>query len=292
MNAINQELNFIITGSNGWISRNFISQIIKNYPTANIHEINRKNRLESIEKYSKINNVYLIHNVFTRAENLIKNMSENQFKSESNKNLKIIENFLNNSNAKGFYYPSSGSVYKLRKKDRDVYRPYSDQKIFEEDFYSNLCLSKNIKIVIPRIFSSIGPFINNPYAFPLSSFIIQSLTQGKIEIQSKNNNLYSICSLSILSKTILQHLVEDTKDIKETIFDAVDYNFNLHGLAKKVAEMNSIQEINFNFDNSDVEEYVGEPSSYQSLKENLNIENEKFEQELLTLNEYIKECYI
>lgn len=292
MNAINQELNFIITGSNGWISRNFISQIIKNYPTANIHEINRKNRLESIEKYSKINNVYLIHNVFTRAENLIKNMSENQFKSESNKNLKIIEHFLNNSNAKGFYYPSSGSVYKLRKKDRDVYRPYSDQKIFEEDFYSNLCLSKNIKIVIPRIFSSIGPFINNPYAFPLSSFIIQSLTQGKIEIQSKNNNLYSICSLSILSKTILQHLVEDTKDIKETTFDAVDYNFNLHGLAKKVAEMNSIQEINFNFDNSDVEEYVGEPSSYQSLKENLNIENEKFEQELLTLNEYIKECYI
>ena len=292
MNAINQELNFIITGSNGWISRNFISQIIKNYPTANIHEINRKNGLESIEKYSKINNVYLIHNVFTRAENLIKNMSENQFKSESNKNLKIIEHFLNNSNTKGFYYPSSGSVYKLRKKDRDVYRPYSDQKIFEEDFYSNLCLSKNIKIVIPRIFSSIGPFINNPYAFPLSSFIIQSLTQGKIEIQSKNNNLYSICSLSILSKTILQHLVEDTKDIKETIFDAVDYNFNLHGLAKKVAEMNSIQEINFNFDNSDVEEYVGEPSSYQSLKENLNIENEKFEQELLTLNEYIKECYI
>ena len=47
MNAINQELNFIITGSNGWISRNFISQIIKNYPTANIHEINRKNRLEN-----------------------------------------------------------------------------------------------------------------------------------------------------------------------------------------------------------------------------------------------------
>ena len=131
MNAINEELNFIITGSNGWISRNFISQILKNYPTANIHEINRKNGLESIEKYSKINNVYLIHNVFTRAENLIKNMSENQFKSESNKNLKIIEHFLNNSNTKGFYYPSSGSVYKLRKKDRDVYRPYSDQKIFE-----------------------------------------------------------------------------------------------------------------------------------------------------------------
>jgi hypothetical protein len=86
--------------------------------------------------------------------------------------------------------------------------------------------------------------------------------------------------------------VEDVKEIKETTFDAVDYNFNLHGLAKKVAEMNSIKDINFNFDNSDVEEYIGEPSSYQSLKENLNIENVKFEQELLLLNEYIKECYI
>ena len=294
MNAINQELNFIITGSNGWISRNFISQIIKNYPTANIHEINRKNGLESIEKYSKINNVYLIHNVFTRAENLIKNMSENQFKSESNKNLKIIEHFLNNSNAKGFYYPSSGSVYKLRKKDRDVYRPYSDQKIFEEDFYSNLCLSKNIKIVIPRIFSSIGPFINNPYAFPLSSFIIQSLTQGKIEIQSKNNNLYSFCSLSTLSRTVIQHLVQDIKEIEAAPFDAVDYNFNLYDIAIKVAEMNSIKDkdIYYDFDDKNVEEYIGEPSKYQRLKANLNIKNDRFEQELLILNEYIKECYI
>ena len=294
MNSINGELNFIITGSNGWISRNFISQIKKIYPTANIHEINRKIGLESIERYSTKNNIYLIHNVFTRAENLIKNMSENQFKNESNKNLRIIEHFLDNSDISGFYYPSSGSVYKLRKKDRDVYKPYSDQKLFEEDFYTNLCISKNINFAIPRIFSSIGPFINNPNAFPLSSFIIQSLTQGKIEIQIKNNNLYSFCSLSILSRTILRHLVEDIKEIKATPFDAVDYNFNLYGLAKKVAEINSIndEDIHFDFDNSNIEEYIGEPSKYLRIKKNLNIENDKFEQELYTLNEYIKECYI
>ena len=82
MNAIKDELNFILTGSNGWISRNFISQIKINYPSANIYEINRKNGLESIEQHSTKNNVYLIHNVFMRAENLIKDMSENQFKRE------------------------------------------------------------------------------------------------------------------------------------------------------------------------------------------------------------------
>jgi hypothetical protein len=294
MNAINDEFNFILTGSNGWISRNFISQIKINYPSANIYEINRKNGLESIEQHLTKNNIYLIHNVFTRAENLIKDMSEKQFKSESNKNLRIIENFLKNSNTSGFYYPSSGSIYKLRKKDKNVYKPYSDQKIFEEDFYSNLCESRNINFVMPRIFSSIGPFINNPYAFPISSFIIQSLTQGKIEIQSKNNNLYSFCSLSTLSRTVIQHLVQDIKEIEAAPFDAVDYNFNLYDIAIKVAEMNSIKDkdIYYDFDDKNVEEYIGEPSKYQRLKANLNIKNDRFEQELLILNEYIKECYI
>jgi hypothetical protein len=294
MNKINEDLNFILTGSNGWISRNFISQIKINYPSANIYEINRENGLESIKKHSTKNNVYLIHNVFTRAENLIKNMSEDQFKSESNKNLRIIEHFLNNSNTLGFYYPSSGSIYKLREKDRNIYKPYSDQKIFEEDFYLNLCVSRNINFVMPRIFSSIGPFINNPYAFPLSSFIIQSLTQGKIEIQSKNNNLYSFCSLPILSRTVIQHLVEGVEGIEAAPFDAVDYNFNLYDIALKVAEMNSIndRDIYHDFENTNIEEYIGESSKYQRLKENLNIRNDRFEQEIVTLNEYIKECYI
>ena len=294
MNKINEDLNFILTGSNGWISRNFISQIKINYPSANIYEINRENGLESIKKHSTKNNVYLIHNVFTRAENLIKNMSEDQFKSESNKNLRIIEHFLNNSNTLGFYYPSSGSIYKLREKDRNIYKPYSDQKIFEEDFYLNLCVSRNINFVMPRIFSSIGPFINNPYAFPLSSFIIQSLTQGKIEIQSKNNNLYSFCSLPILSRTVIQHLVEGVEGIEAAPFDAVDYNFNLYDIALKVAEMNSIndRDIYHDFENTNIEEYIGESSKYQRLKENLNIRNDRFEQEIVTLNKYIKECYI
>jgi len=294
MNAIKDELNFILTGSNGWISRNFISQIKINYPSANIYEINRKNGLESIEQHSTKYNVFLIHNVFTRAENLIKDMSENQFKSESTKNLRIIEHFLKNSNISGFFYPSSGSVYKLREKDKNVYKPYSDQKIFEEDFYSNLCESRNINFVMPRIFSSIGPFINNPYAFPISSFIIQSLTQGKIEIQSKNNNLYSFCSLSILSRAVIKYLVEDVNEIEASPFDAVDYNFNLYDIAIKVAEMNSIsdKDIHYDFDNTNVEEYIGEPSKYKRLKEKLNIKNDRFEQELLTLNEYIKKCYI
>ena len=58
--------------------------------------------------------------------------------------------------------------------------------------------------------------------------------------------------------------------------------------------MNSIKDkdIYYDFDDKNVEEYIGEPSKYQRLKANLNIKNDRFEQELLILNEYIKECYI
>jgi len=81
----NNKLNFIVTGSNGWISQNFISYIKTNLPEANIFEINRENGLSSINEYSNLENVFLIHNVFTRAEYLINKIS----KFELSKNNKI-----------------------------------------------------------------------------------------------------------------------------------------------------------------------------------------------------------
>ena len=72
----NNKLNFIVTGSNGWISQNFISYIKTNLPEANIFEINRENGLSSINEYYNLENVFLIHNVFTRAEYLINKISK------------------------------------------------------------------------------------------------------------------------------------------------------------------------------------------------------------------------
>ena len=72
-----------------------------------------------------------------------------------------------NSDIKGFFYPSSGSVYKIREKDKKIYKVYSDRKLEEEKLYKEICKNNNINLLIPRIFSSIGPYMNSPKNFQL-----------------------------------------------------------------------------------------------------------------------------
>lgn len=290
----NNILNFIVTGSNGWISQNFISYIKTNLPEANIFEINRENGLSSIKEYSNLENVFLIHNVFTRAEYLIKNISKNEFLKKSEEQFKIIEKFLTNSNTIGCYYPSSGSIYKLREKDKTVYKPYSDQKLFEEKSYSEVCEKNNIKLIIPRIFSSVGPYMNNPTKFPLSSFILESLNDGKVTIQSKSNNVYSFCFLSTLSELVINYLIKDNIKDNKIILDPVDYNFSLLEIAESVAELNLNDrlKVSYQFDNSNIEKYVGDSTNYENLKNQLSIKTLNFKDQLIVVNEYLKKYYI
>ena len=248
-------MNYIITGSNGWISKNFIQIIKKNLPEANIYEINRKNGLSSIMDLVNKRDVYLIHNVFIRAEKLYDTVSPKKFVKESNDNLDIINNFLQEADVSGLFYPSSGSVYKIREKDKNLYSSYSDQKRKEEDFLIKLSKEKNIKAVVPRIFSSIGPYLNNPLAFPLSSFIIQAMSNNKINITSKNNNLYSFCSLYNLINIVLSYFSQSIdRNNKYLLFDAVDYEMNLYEMAKRVARIydNKDENINYDFEDSNV----------------------------------------
>lgn len=287
-------MNYIITGSNGWISKNFIQIIKKNLPEANIYEINRKNGLLSIMDLVNKRDIYLIHNVFIRAEKLHDTVSPKKFVKESNDNLDIVNNFLQEADVSGLFYPSSGSVYKIRGKDKNLYSSYSEQKRKEEDFFIKLCKEKNIKAVVPRIFSSIGPYLNNPLAFPLSSFIIQAMSNNKINITSKNNNLYSFCSLYNLINVVLSYFSQCIdRNNKYLLFDAVDYEMNLYEMAKRVARIYDIkvENINYDFEDSNVEQYIGSPEKYSNLKQEFNLNYKSFNQDLESFNSYLKEKY-
>ena len=63
------KITFIVTGSEGWISKNFIDQINKLFKNFELYKINRVKPLEKIHELSN-KNIILIHNIFTRAENL------------------------------------------------------------------------------------------------------------------------------------------------------------------------------------------------------------------------------
>ena len=156
-------------------------------------------------------NIILIHNIFTRAEKLEDFATHKNFIKESEKNYKYIEDFLLNSDIKGFFYPSSGSVYKIREKDKKIYKVYSDRKLEEEKLYKEICKNNNINLLIPRIFSSIGPYMNSPEKFPIGSFTRQAVYDNKIKIFSETNNEYSFCYLEILAELSLKILSSNKK---------------------------------------------------------------------------------
>lgn len=279
------KINIIITGSNGWISQNFISKLKELNIDSNIYLVNRKTGLDYLKDIKKKNlhNIFLIHNSFVRAEKISSKLGIENFMSESSKNLDLIIDFLNGSDVKGIFYPSSGSVYKIRKKDNELYSIYADQKLKEEKIFEQFSKSKDIVCVIPRIFSSIGPHMNNPNFFPLSSFIIQALKDKKISIESTANNIYSFCFLENLTELALKIMFEN-KIVKTHQFDAVNINLSLLEQATTVANILKVEkkDISYNFNMTHaVEKYTGNGDSYKKLLKQHMVSNK-------TLNVYVE----
>ena len=286
------KITFIVTGSEGWISKNFIDQINKLFKNFELYKINREKPLEKLHELSNKKNIILIHNIFTRAEKLEDFATHKNFIKESEKNYKYIEDFLLNSDIKGFFYPSSGSVYKIREKDKKIYKVYSDRKLEEEKLYKEICKNNNINLLIPRIFSSIGPYMNSPEKFPIGSFTRQAVYDNKIKIFSETNNEYSFCYLEILAELSLKILSSNKKNVNY-VFDPVNINLSLLEIAKLVSNnFKTDIEINYNFNNTKSNEnYLGEPKIYKQLLDEYKINVFGMDYYLSKNIEYIKNTY-
>ena len=284
---------FIVTGSEGWISKNFIDIIEKFFDDCSVYKINRNNPLENINKLEEKENIILIHNIFTRAEKLEDPTTHDNFISESINNFKYIEKFINNSDTRGLFYPSSGSIYKFREKDKKNYLLYSDRKLEEEKLFAEICEKNKINYMISRIFSSIGPHMNNPDKFPIGSFTKQAASNKKIEIFSETNNSYSFCYLEVLCELVLKTLTSSKNGINY-VFDPVNVNLSLLDIAKLVSEkFNLDKNIEYKFNNSELEEnYLGNPETYNALLKEYQIETKSTDYYLTKNIEYIKNTYV
>ena len=81
-------------------------------------------------------------------------------------------------------FTSSGAVYDSLRRltpDRDA-NPYGWCKVAHERALTDLCVARNIPIVIPRVFNIGGPFANKVESYALSSFILAAQRTGVIGI--------------------------------------------------------------------------------------------------------------
>ena len=147
----------------------------------------------------------LIHNAF-ESPHINQNTNLDTYKSKLDENFVLVENLINNVNLDAIFYPSTGRVYDQNRGKSDIFDIYANQKLFEEEQLKSFAKKYDFALIIPRIFSLIGPnnFFNSKSSF--QSLISETAMRKNLKIKSNTNNLHSISimdNLIILTLSIL-----------------------------------------------------------------------------------------
>ena len=202
---MNENFKFIISGSKGWLSRHFANKV--NILGYSIFEIENKNMWQEAQLFALKDSIktILIHNAF-ESPHSNQNTNLDTYKSKLDENFVLVENLIKNVNLDAIFYPSTGRVYDQNRGKSEIFDVYANQKLFEEEQLKSFVKKYDFSLIIPRIFSLIGPnnFFNSKSSF--QSLISETAMRKNLKIKSNTNNLHSISimdNLIILTLSIL-----------------------------------------------------------------------------------------
>ena len=255
----------IITGASGWLGVELISFLHKNFGDsilANIYPIS--SRLEfldfdfgkvkcyKINELENIENAILYHFAFI-AKDRVSSFDEQGY---INANLEIrnsVQRLIENNDIKAMLYSSSGAVYKrgtnelITSQEKDI---YGYCKVLDEEFFKDLCKKRDIKLLIPRIFSIFGKFINKNGVFAVKDMILQAKNSKIIKINSKAKTLRNYINICDIYK-IADCFFEDKNSDKFYVFDSFGYTLEMQELANLIFETVKVTpNIDRNFDDT------------------------------------------
>lgn len=107
---------------------------------------------------------------------------------------------------RGVFIPSSGAVYRSnRELETDLQcNPYGAMKVRDENRFRFLSESRDIRLIVCRVFNLAGPFINKLSSYALSSILLDILNARPIRLRADRPVLRSylhigdLCELAIL----------------------------------------------------------------------------------------------
>ena len=265
---MNENFKFIISGSKGWLSRHFANKVnILGYP---IFEIENKNMWQEAELFASEDSkrTILIHNAF-ESPHINQNTNLDTYKSKLDENFVLVENLINNVNLDAIFYPSTGRVYDQNRGKSDIFDIYANQKLFEEEQLKSFAKKYDFALIIPRIFSLIGPnnFFNSKSSF--QSLISETAMRKNLKIKSNTNNLHSISIMDNLIILTLSILLNRKKN-ELFQFDVVDSDVTLIYFSELIFQKLNLdlKNLNYNIDPKlNRKEYVGSQAEYLKLME-------------------------
>ncbi len=231
--------NLIITGSNGFVGESLLSFISRqglDEQPRKIITFNRSDKSKEIlSKYPNLNIDYRLanlvqpwtfeipnaHLINLAADGSMNAYSENASELFTTIGRQCVEWIRNNKPLKVFH-ASSGATYGIiplpsndsRHENIEKSSPkeiFIKSRLTVENALSNVANEENIKIVIGRLFSFIGPNILNKTQYAVSSFIRGAIENKKITVNGNPNTVRSYLHEADMSDWILRSFQTDNQ---------------------------------------------------------------------------------
>ena len=278
----------VLTGGTGWVGRNFLSEIQRNYSPAEIQErflifgskegeiiINKYRSKELVKipvfSLSSLNKmlkkkpgIKLIHSAFLRKEKLNK-LGMKRYIQANKEITNCVSELLRSSNDSKSIAISSGAATIFEKSNKSIKDdPYGFLKLNEEDKLSEV--SECLKL---RIYGLTGKFINNPELFALGSFLISAKEKRAIEIKSRYQVLRSYGFASDIAKFGLSWL--NSNLVADSISAATE-TLSIYELAQKITTLYNLKPVIADIDNNlQKDEYTCDTTKFKKYLNSFNI---------------------
>lgn len=279
----------LISGATGWLGREILNIFSEtNFEKVQINLIGSKNthvivkeKIIEVKSFKTYNDIESVNNYFDFAflgRNKFEKLGPEKYREI---NMEIISNstkLIKRICPKTVVLSSSGAIYSMKKSTKagDL---YSDLKKIQEELIIKACDASGSNLIVSRIFNLSGRGIPRENNFALVDFIIKSINDIDLVINSN----YSVIRRYSDVTQLLRLLFEMAERGQNCVFDSGGAKIELRALANEIIKVvESKSKVVASEIKSDIEHdyYFSDSNSYENLltkildEESINIENQ------------------
>jgi UDP-glucuronate decarboxylase len=237
----------------------------------------------------------LLHYAFLTKDRLA-NLAGDEYFKQSEQLAESVLDAIGRIGVVKMAFPSSGAVYGLpTRPDRSTLHdpeqnPYGTQKLLEEDRFRQVCAEHHTRLIVPRIFSLSGPFINKPAAYALASIINSALENRDIQIRARKRVIRSYIAVRDLVELLVGWLLQSDVD-EEITFDTGGEPVEIGELAARVLTALGKTGLSVqrpDSDGSPDDYYCGDEGQFQAVVAGLQLDPACLQQQIRDTAGYLK----
>ena len=284
-----QKSKVLVSGATGWLGREILNIFAEtNFEKVEINLISSKNgevfikgnklEVKSFKDYKSIEPVDSYFDFAFLGMNKLEKIGAENFKRINMEIITESTNLIKTICPKTVVLSSSGAIYNIKKSTKGGVI-YSDLKKIQEELIAKACNTSGSNLIISRIFNLAGRSIPRESDFALVDFMIKSIENMDLKI---NSNHLVVRRYSDVTQ-LLKLLVEMANRGENCVFDSGGAKIELRDLASKIIKVvNSKSKIvapEIDFE-TEQDYYFSDSHSYEKLltkimgEESIAIENQ------------------